>query len=422
MPFFLLSSPRDRVALNTCDPLAGTWLLDWLDPVGEKDASASPRWGRILAFVLFLSLPLVVFSAIPSPLFGGNLVGAGSLTADPGVLSVLSFLLLTAFVLPIGRRLPGGLMRQLHQQGVVDDGIYAFSPAAASGRLLKLFEWISRVDGRRGAIWFFLLAGWQAICYFSVIMTNPIPTWQTSPADPESWMYVLSAGNRQPNLAGIWVFFSWNVFIQYLALVVARLIVVFACLCSWIASNQSLKITPYHPDGIGGLGPIGQAALFHSFFTFSAGVALAGITFFELTINRASRTSGLPMTSNMKVIVVLWILYFVTGTVLFFLPLLPLRQRMAEAKRDYLLRLQGLFSIASARHEEEVAQGRFSSETLQGLTALGSLYDLASNIPVWPFDTKTLLRYGGLLLSPLAPIVGNQLPALLESAKAYLGL
>jgi hypothetical protein len=262
----------------------------------------------------------------------------------------------------------------------------------------------------------------QIVVYFLVILKDANPMWHTAAAVRGTILNSLSVGSRQPNIAGLWAFVVWGPFILYLMIVIARLIVVFACFCSQVAANKGLKVVPHHPDGTGGLRPIGQAALFYSLFTFALGIDLAGLTLSELVINRVLRTAEQPVTSNIKLLLALWVLYFVFGTALFFLPLLPLRGRMAKAKRTYLLQLQDLLAVAARKHDEDLTGSTFRPDALQGLGALDNLYRTANVMAVWPFDTTTMVRYGGLLVSPLLPVVGDQFPRLVAWVRAYLGL
>lgn len=423
MSLFLCFSQRYRTALDTFDPLKGAWLLDLLDPVSSARPDASPSWRRVIAFILILFLPLVLFSAIPSASFGGMLTGKGSLTADIGLFAVLLFLIIASFLLPIGRRLIGDLINELERQGIVDDTIRKFDPqTVATGKLLRFFEWLSRVNGYRGFIWFVLMLCDQVVVYFLAIMTDANPMWHTAPAVYGTMLNSLSVEGRQPNFAGLWAFVVWGPFILYLMIVIARLIVVFACLCYHVAANKGLNVVPHHPDGIGGLGLIGQAALFYSLFTFALGIDLTGLTLGELVINRVFRTTQQPITTNLKILLALWILYFAFGTALFFIPLLPLRRRMADAKHKCLLHLQNLLVNTTKKHSESLTQQINHPESLQVFEALDNMYRRTNGMAVWPFDRGTLVRYGGLLISPFLPVLGDQFSNMVAWVRAYLYL
>ncbi|AGX87750.1 hypothetical protein [Candidatus Symbiobacter mobilis] len=422
MPLFLCQRERYREALNIHDPLRGAFLLNYLDPVPTGAVAGIPSWRRVVGVVLFLYMPMIILSAIPSLFSGGKLVGKGSLTADIGNLSVLLFLIISTSLLPIGRRLIGILINELETRGLSDSTIRDFNPQDGRyGMVLRRIERLTRLEGKGGLIWFLIMLVDQIVVYFAVILNDANPMWHSAAATPGSALYILSVGERQPNLAGLWSVFVWSPCILYLMVVVARLLVVFACLCSHIARNEGLNICPHHPDRTGGLRPIGQVALFYSLFTFALGVDLAGLTLGELVINELFRSVGQPLTANLYLLFSLWALYFAIGTLLFVLPLIPIRKRMAKVKREYLLKLSKLISVSATQHVSELETRTFNAEMLQGLGALNDLYREAQAMAVWPFDTVTMLRYSGLLGAPFMPVVADRLPVMMAWLRNYLG-
>jgi hypothetical protein len=93
---------------------------------------------------------------------------------------------------------------------------------------------------------------------------------------------------------------------------------------------------------------------------------------------------------------------------------------MASAKRAYLLRAESLRQGLAYRHTEALDRREFEADFLQGLGALNELTEKATAMAVWPFDRQTFTRYAGLLAAPLAPVVADKLPAVLDWLKAYL--
>jgi hypothetical protein len=100
--------------------------------------------------------------------------------------------------------------------------------------------------------------------------------------------------------------------------------------------------------------------------------------------------------------------------------LLPLRDRMASAKRGYLIDSRLLRNAVEAEHQEDLRVHRFRPEVLEGLVAIDALSEKAEEMGIWPFDRKTFIRYAGLLISPLAPVATEQLPKALHFLKIYL--
>lgn len=419
-----LSQPdRYSTALETYDPLRGTWMLGAIDPWPRKREYAAPYWLRIVCFLVIIFLPMPISCFYGSPTFGGKFFGKGSFTADIGVFSIFLFLIIATTLLPIGRRLIGTLINELVCNGTVDGEIKQFDPLTMEkGPLLWFFEWASRVEGFRGILWFSLMLIDQVVVYWSVVLKDGTGIWNRSDAIPGTVMHFLSVGGSQPNIAGLWMFMVFGPTILYLMIVIARLIVVYACLCKNISDSKTLRIIPSHPDGTGGLSPIGKTSLFLSIFTFALGVNLAGITLNELVIIKVFRSSGDIVSSTPIMLIALWIMYFIIGTALFMLPLFPLRSRMSEAKQLYLAEVISLYDKAELNHRIDLKEGIFRPDALQGLGTLDSLYRSAEKMAVWPFDSTTILRYGGMLISPVLPIIADQIPVIVFWIKKYLGL
>jgi len=423
MTIFLNQQKKYNDAPVAYDPLAKTWMFSLIDPWPSNKANADPQWLRIAIFVaiLFIPLPLCCFTG--SPTFGGSFIGKGSFTADIGIFAILLFLIISASLLPVARRVLGDLPNELLRHGVVNEEILDFDPRTMKLRpILRILEWLSRVDGYRGFIWFILLLIEQLAVYRFAFLNDALQRWITSDLSPGTAMYFLAGNLKQPTVAGFWAFIVWGPTILYLMIIIARLLVVFACFCIKVSKNRGLNIMPSHPDGTGGLSAIGQTALLLSLFTFALGIDLAGITFNELVTNKVFSLPDDPISSNMKIVIILWLLYLGIGTILFILPLVPLRKKMSEAKRNYLLNIIQLRVAAEDAMQKDISVGEFPSDALKELGTLNSLYTTTNAMAVWPFDTKTAIRYGGLLISPLSPIVASQISNITKWIKSYLGM
>lgn len=422
MSIFLSLSERFTDALETFDPFRGEWFSRIVDPRPGTRAGSKPSWGRLGTVALLLIGPVWLFSAIPSSLTGGSLVGPGGLVSDVGFYSITFWVVATLALLAIARRILGDLMNELIRRETVDISLRTFRPSSARvSKALRFLEWLSRPAGLRGLIWYFLLLADQLAIYY-VYLTDGRATWYTSAAAPGTCFYAWRFGKEQPNLAGLWCIFVIGPIGLYLVVLVARLFVVFACLCSEVARNRHLRICPSHPDKTGGLLPIGQVALLLSLFTFILGFDLAGLTANEYALNAVFRPAASYGQTNLKILSALWAAYAVLGPLLFFLPLFPLRRRMAAAKRSYLLEANDLHVSAARKHQEDVRCDAFRPTALQGLVALDALMDAGAQMSIWPFDQRTFVRYAGLLVAPLVPMILQQMPRALRFLKAVLWL
>lgn len=421
MSIFLCLSQRYHDALKTYDPLKNEWLIGLLDPWQRGKERGSLAWGRIALIALIAFIPMLLFSAVPSITCGGLLLGKGSFLADVGIWGITFYIVSTLMLVPIMRRVLGDLFNELGRRGSGTFSGVPFNPKDhCKGRFIRFLERWSRLDRHRGKVWFLICFIDQVSCYV-MFLADGKPTWHTSPATPGTFFYFARIGNEQPNLAGLWDFMVFGPLGVYLVFVIARLIIVFACQCSALALNPNLKIDPTHPDGTGGLKPVGQVALLFAVFTFILGVDLTAMITNELIVNLVFHPDTPLGGTNVLILYGLCGLYLSLGSALFFMPLLPLREKMADHKRRYLMHANNLYAVAGRKHFEEACEEKFQPESLQGLSALHTTIRSAEDMAVWPFDRKTFLRYAGLLLAPLTPIVSRQIPQLLVWIKGFVG-
>jgi len=157
-------------------------------------------------------------------------------------------------------------------------------------------------------------------------------------------------------------------------------------------------------------------------FTFILGVDLAGMMINEFIVNDVFRPEAALGGTNLLIVYGLCGIYLALGSALFFLPLLSLREKMAEHKREYLIEANNLYVVASRRHQTEISHQDIQPDSLQGLGALHAMIRSAEEMAVWPFDRKTFIRYAGLLIAPLTPILSRQSPQIITWVKGFVGL
>jgi hypothetical protein len=356
MSIFLGLSERYQSALETLDPLRGEWLMRLIDPWPNERNDGKIFWLRIVIFLLLLLTPPWIFSAIPSTTCGGKLVGAGSISADVGLHAIYFYIVSYVVLLLITRRLLGDLINELVERGIVSADFRKFDLRnPPNGMVLRALKWLSKVDVYHIILWLVIIAIVQKHGYH-VFLIDGKPTWHTSPAEPGTLFYFLRAGNEQPNLAGLWDFFVVGFVQIYLVVPSARLAVVFACICSEIAGRKELVIIPTHPDGTGGLRPIGQVALLFWLLVFVLGVCMTGMATNELIYKSAYHSSSYYANSNLHALLLVWGLYILLGSLLFFLPLLPIHARMVKDKRRFLLEAMKRFDELELKHRTELRE------------------------------------------------------------------
>ena len=423
MSIFLRLSDRYEKALETFDPLAGEPLFRLLDPWPNKRESAAPQWLRVFLFILLVYAPMWLFCAVPSLTVGGNLLGTlkngvrlqDGIVRDYGLYGMLFFASVSIPLILLSRRLLGALVLEVVELGIVGPEFKSFIPSSKdNGRVLRFLEWATRLSTSKGLVLWLVFVASHSLAYRAALVDR-FSHWTFALNQPGSFFYFWRTSAGQPNLAGLWAFCVFFPLLPYLILPIVRLIVIFACMCSELARAERLRIIPAHPDGTGGLKPIGEVALFQTLFFLAVGLDLMALTANELL---ATRAAG-HISSSEVILASMWVGYLLAGSLLFFLPLLPLRARMMAAKRRFLIEALVLKSSAERMSEADMGKVTFRPDTLQGLVALDLQIQSASDMAIWPFDRKTFLRYAGLFISPLAPFVVDHFPEALKYLKEW---
>jgi hypothetical protein len=186
----------------------------------------------------------------------------------------------------------------------------------------------------------------------------------------------------------------WAVGWYMICIVTAREIAMIVSLRRFFRRGR-LSVNPVHPDGCGGLGPLNRFAL--SFTYLLATCAFGLVLMLYLT-----STGGGPFD---PAILVATGLYVVLAPLCFFATLGTVHGQMKESKhgllQDLATRLQGEYDVVSAALRAGKGPPHRQVEEIERLR---TLYDLADQCPVWPFDGRSLRRFLGAVLAPLATV------------------
>lgn len=165
-----------------------------------------------------------------------------------------------------------------------------------------------------------------------------------------------------------------------------------------------IRIEPLHPDGCCGLRRVGDVAMLLNLTLFLLGIYISLKVVDKVVIQNSELTADIGNP-------VMLVGYLILAPLLFFLPLGAAHRRMKCAKEDFL-------RPVSQRCEQLF--GELSSAGLddQGLTAVRTFSELENarnslqkQIPVWPFDFKSLRAFIGTIIVPVIPVV---LPFVME--------
>ncbi len=218
--------------------------------------------------------------------------------------------------------------------------------------------------------------------------TSATTTWVLSPRQfPVSWACGI--------LWNVWTF--GVVAASALWVVGSSALGVFSAVRGLIADGV-LRIVPLAPDGRGGVAFLGDLSLAQS-LVLGSGVPWLVMWVLLFGLDNRALLVGAPI-------------YLSVLTVLFFLPLSGISRAMRDAKQRDLERFSRLFNLAYLDLESPNERGADKQEPqlpshsrVQDVAQLHSLYRMAQDMPVWPFDVQTLRRFASLVGIPLIAIL-----------------
>lgn len=175
--------------------------------------------------------------------------------------------------------------------------------------------------------------------------------------------------------------------------------------------NFTIVIRPLYPDGAGGLSPLGDFSLTLSYLTTLVGLFLVIV---PITRNYAVEHT-LDFRWTIELVASL-VAYIFVSPLVFFGPLTVAHAAMQTAKNDLLQQIARRFERELERIQraldddildadrgilaEQEAQGRIS-DGLKQLRDLQDLHNTAQRFPVWPLNTKNLVRFFTTFVSPV---------------------
>ena len=197
-------------------------------------------------------------------------------------------------------------------------------------------------------------------------------------------------------------FLSWYV-VLFLCFNVANTIIVLR----QVFQEGEVTLLLRHPDYAGGLGAVSSYLGNIAWALWSLGLVFTAGTLYE--IQQGNSLLASPQILAGSVAYVLGVAAF------FFLPLLTTHGAMQAAKDEELLDLAKQMDEIYRRGkrgegDREADKTRFEQ--------LERLYELAEDLPTWPFAVRYLRRFATIITTPLIPgivsiIVDNVIPAIL---------
>jgi hypothetical protein len=154
----------------------------------------------------------------------------------------------------------------------------------------------------------------------------------------------------------------------------------------------AVTIQPLHPDGVGGLKPIGILGLHNQLI-----VGMIGINIGTMFITFGFLGQEAPLFVG----VACGVAYVLIAPFVFVGPLIPFRPHMLREKRRFLKTISRQFDADLSQLFSKLDSDEVGSAKLEKLEKLSQIHKSISALPEWPFDASTLRKFLAVLISPI---------------------
>jgi hypothetical protein len=189
-------------------------------------------------------------------------------------------------------------------------------------------------------------------------------------------------------------------FTYYLiALLVIRIVVVYFILRDFFKNSPAIQ--PLHPDNCGGLSSLGELSM-----KLNLGVFLFGIiSFIAIYVNL--KIYQRPIWYPLNIMTTIG--YFTGSSILFFLPMFSTHNAMKRSKNKMIQKISDRF-LRTINNTIKIVEGNTPiKDELDELDSLKKIYDVASKMPVYPFNFTNVTSYLGSIVTPVLIFVIQQI-------------
>ncbi len=355
---------------------------------------------RVFVIPLLAWLPLLVLSALGGQALGGSAAVPFLLDVEVHVkfLAVMPLLIIAELV--VHQRMRFVVKQFLDRNLIAENDLPRFNAAIESAFRLR-----NSVLAEVLLIAFVYLVGVQVI-------------WrQLTALSTTTWYAVASAEGSKVSLSGIWYgFVSLPIFQFLLGRWYFRLFIWMRFL--WQVSRISLSLVPTHPDRVGGLGFLSNAAYALMPLAVAHGALLSG-----WIANRIFHLgAALP---DFKIEIAIFV---VIMQVVVLGPLLVFASRLAQTKRTGLREYGTLaeryvreFDTKWLRGNAPANEPLVGSGDIQSLADLSNSFDVVRTMRIAPVTKDAVVQLAVLTLAPVAPLALTMMP-LEELLKKLFGI
>jgi hypothetical protein len=181
----------------------------------------------------------------------------------------------------------------------------------------------------------------------------------------------------------------------------------YALTVSWLRRlfrEIELRVQPLHPDGAGGLGPLGGLSIRVSYLVTVVGLLLV-VTALTREYYFAKLGISYEPTRDLAVAIAM---YVIGSPVVFFALPAVAHHTMRTAKNTLLLDIGRSFEREYLRLKMGLSHENVSlKDGVERLQQLQNLYDTTRRFPVWPFNVENVRRFAGTFVSPVVLAVAT---------------
>jgi hypothetical protein len=193
------------------------------------------------------------------------------------------------------------------------------------------------------------------------------------------------------NLLCIINIFNTFLFFYFFFALLIRMSLIYFIIKKFLYGN--LNVQPLHPDNCGGLSPISKFALKISWAGIFGGIAV-------LLLMYGNYRNNIPhyqLTNVMNLVS-----YIIAMTIAFFLPLFGARESMLRKRYDEMNSINIVIQNERENIFLDINKFGITKEIdISNLENLIKLQDVAKSMPVWPFNSKSILKFLSSVLWPV---------------------
>ena len=175
-----------------------------------------------------------------------------------------------------------------------------------------------------------------------------------------------------------------------------------------VVAHATIHMLPFHPDMCGGLSPVGQLGLRNQYT-----LSILGLNIVILAWVSISKLLNSPSLHHLIAASV--VAYLILGPIVFMVPLLPFRKGMLQTKDEWMSDVAQRLRNDFERLRAQIQTSQITKEDEDLVDRLRKIGSVIGELPVWPFDARTLRQFARAYVVPLVPLgfpqVGKALTA-----------